>query len=130
MKILIVDDESSIIDMYKEKLTYDGFEVITATDGEDGLKEAQANKPDIILLDIIMPKMNGFDALKALKADSKTSDIPVYLLTNIPEDSSAAKGKELGSEGYLFKAETEPGQLSKIMKSFEAKLTPSKGDVK
>ena len=118
MKILIIDDEPPILEMYKEKLTQEKHEVVTAAEGEAGLKKAKEAKPDIILLDLIMPIVNGLDILKQLKEDSSTKDVPVYLLTNIPEDSGATKGKQLGAAGYLFKAETEPAKLA----DFIAKL--------
>jgi twitching motility two-component system response regulator PilH len=116
LKILIVDDEEALLDMYKEKLVFEGYEVHTAMDGEKGVAKAIEVLPDVILLDLIMPVMNGFDALKALKADPQTKDIPVYLLTNIPEAASGGKDKELGAAGYLFKAETEPRKLAAVMK--------------
>lgn len=121
MKVLIIDDEQPIIEMYKDKLVNEGVTVVSATSSEAGLKKAKEAKPDVILLDLIMPKINGLDVLKQLKEDPSTKTIPVFLLTNIPEDSGAKKGKQLGAEGYLFKAETEPADLAKIMKKFEKK---------
>lgn len=122
MKILIVDDEESILDMYTEKLVAEKFTVITAPDGIAGLKKAEEEGPDVILLDIIMPQVNGLDILKQLKGNDKTKKIPVYLLTNIPEGSSTGKAKELGADGYLLKAETEPMQLSEFLKELKGKM--------
>lgn len=122
MKVLIVDDEPPIVEMYKEKLVHEKFTVITANDGEEALAKAQSEQPDLILLDIIMPKFNGLDVLQTLKADSRTEGIPVFLLTNIPKDPNIQKGRELGADRYLFKAETEPGTLAKVLKEFEAGL--------
>lgn len=121
LRILIIDDEEALLDMYKEKLVYDGYEVITATNGEKGLKKAIETNPDVILLDLIMPVLNGFDTLQSLKAEPKTQHIPVYLLTNIPPGKSSDKGKELGADGYLFKAGLEPRQLSAMMKKVQKK---------
>lgn len=116
MKVLIVDDEQALLDMYKEKLVFEGFTVITAMDGAVGLKKAQEEAPDVVLLDLIMPTMNGLDVLKALRSDPKTKELPVFLLTNIPESASGGKGAELGASGYLFKAETEPNKLAAVLK--------------
>ncbi len=120
MKVLIIDDEKALLTMYQDKMKTEGFEVVTAVDGEEGLDKAITTKPDVILLDIIMPKLNGLDVLKQFKASDETKDIPVYLLTNIPE-VSAKKGEELGAAGYLFKAETEPSKLVDFLKGLTKK---------
>ncbi len=119
MKILIVDDEPAIITMYMEKLVMEGFTVIVATDGQSALEKAQAEKPDIILLDVIMPNVNGLDTLKQLKANPETAQIPVYLLTNIQEETGAEHGKQFGAAGYFFKAETEPRTLAALLKEIK-----------
>lgn len=119
MKVLLIDDEPPIITMYSEKLTISGFEVVSAFDGETGLKKARTDKPDVILLDVIMPKMNGLDVLKTLKSDPETKDIPVYLLTNIQEATGEERGKQFGAAGYLFKAETEPSRLVEVLRKIK-----------
>lgn len=115
-KVLIIDDEEAILLMYSEKLKASGHEVLTANDGQEGLKVAQKEKPDLIFLDIIMPQMNGLDVLKELKSNSNTKDIPVFLLTNLPEDATGNKARELGVTGYLVKAQVEPTKLEEIIK--------------
>lgn len=115
-KVLIIDDEEAILLMYSEKLKTAGHEVLTANDGEEGLKIAQKQKPDLIFLDIIMPQVNGLDVLKELKNNPDTKDIPVFLLTNLPEDTSGDKARELGVTGYLVKAQVEPAKLEEIIK--------------
>ena len=85
MKVLVIDDEKSILKMYSEYLTSQGFEVVTAGNGEEGIKIAKEQKPDVLLLDIIMPKFNGLDVLKSLKSDPDIKNTPIYLLTNLPE---------------------------------------------
>lgn len=124
MKVLIIDDEPPIVAMYQEKLEHEGFTVISATGGEAGIERAKKDKPDVILLDLIMPKLNGLDVLKNLKGDPITQPIPVFLLTNIPEESGGDKGDKLGAAGYLFKAETEPHQLAEVLKKLE-KTSPN-----
>ena len=110
-KILVIDDEEAVLKMYKEKLDSEGFETLTASDGTAGLELIRTKKPDLVLLDIIMPKYNGLDVLKDIKADGQIKTTPVYLLTNLPEDSSEDKAKALGAAGYFVKAHFEPQTL-------------------
>lgn len=112
--VLIIDDEESIVNMYKTTLT--NYNVISATNGDEGLKLAIKEKPDLIYLDIIMPKYNGLDVLRSLKQDKATSDIPVILLTNLPEEASAEKAKALGALNYFVKAEYEPDKVAEETK--------------
>ena len=116
MKILIIDDEQGVLKMYETGLKMAGFEVMLAPDGASGLKLAQEQKPNVILLDIIMPRYNGLDILKDLKADERTKNIPVWLLTNLPRESSGQKAQELGAANYLVKAECEPNMLVEKLK--------------
>jgi DNA-binding response OmpR family regulator len=108
MKILIIDDELGISKLYSEKLNNEGFEVLTAQNGLDGFALAKKELPNLILLDIIMPKMNGLDTLKQLKEDESTKAIPVILLTNLPAEMSMLKARQLGAVDYLVKAEYDP----------------------
>lgn len=114
-KVLIVDDEEAILMMYSDRLKASSHEVLTANNGEEGIEIAKKEKPDLIFLDIIMPKINGLDVLKQLKSDPDVKDIPVFLLTNLPEDASGGKAKELGVTGYLVKAQVEPARLEEIV---------------
>ena len=102
--------------MYSQYLGTAGIEAIQATEGQTGLKLAREQKPDVILLDIIMPRYNGLDVLKDLKTDQELKNIPVFLLTNLPEESSGAKAKELGAAGYLVKAQYEPKMVVDVLK--------------
>ena len=117
MKVLIIDDEKGILKMYSEYLAQSGIETITATDGEVGIKMAKEQKPNVIFLDIIMPRYNGLDVLKDIKNDPDLKNTPVFLLTNLPAESSGPKAKELGASGYLVKANYEPKSLLEIVKS-------------
>jgi len=104
-KILLVEDDVMIVRMYQRKLELEGFKVFLAFNGEEGLEILKKEKPDIILLDIMMPKMNGIEMLKALKKNPATKNIPVIILTNLgdrPED--VTKAKELGAKDYWVKA--------------------------
>ena len=95
----------------------EGFEVSLASDGEKGLKLIKEKNPDLVLLDIIMPKMDGFEVLKQIKADKKTKSIPVILLTNLSQKDEVKKGLELGAVDYLIKAHFMPSEVVKKIKS-------------
>ena len=116
MKVLIIDDERGVLKMYSEFLATSGIEVLQAVDGQTGVKLAKDQKPDVILLDIIMPKYNGLDVLKDMKADAEIKDIPIFLLTNLPAESSGDKAKALGAAGYLVKAEYEPKMVLDVIR--------------
>jgi len=102
-KVLVVDDEDSVREIYKREFTNSGLDVVTAADGEEGLLKAGEEIPDLILLDIMLPKMSGIDVLKALKENPLTKSIPTLLLTNLGEESIIKEGFELGADGYLLK---------------------------
>lgn len=103
-KILFIEDESALQKTFDEILTQEGYQVISALDGEIGLRLAGDEKPDLILLDLILPKVNGFDVLRKLKEDKETKDIPVIVLTNLEEMGNVDKAIELGATTYLVKA--------------------------
>lgn len=100
-----------LADMYTTKFLMDGFDAKKAYDGQAGVDLAKTFKPDIILLDVIMPKVDGFAALKMLKADPKTENIPVILLTNLGQDEDIKKGKQLGAVDYFVKANHTPAEV-------------------
>ena len=108
---MLVEDDSFLLSMYSTKFELEQFEVITATDGASGLALARSDKPDVILLDILMPKMNGFEVLENLKADKKTNDIPVILLTNLNQKNEVDRGLSLGADDYLIKAHFMPSEV-------------------
>lgn len=102
-KILIIDDEENIVDLLSNILTHSGFVVIGAFNGENGIEKAIKEKPHIIILDIMMPGMDGFEVLKRLKEDEQTSDIPVIMLTAKTEDSAVIESWRKGAEFYIPK---------------------------
>lgn len=102
--ILFIEDESALQKTFGEFLLQEGYEMISALDGEIGLRLAKTKKPDLILLDLILPKKNGFDVLKELKEDKEIKDIPVIVLTNLEEIESIDRALELGATTYLVKA--------------------------
>ncbi len=120
--VLLVDDDPLILRMYHRKLTDDGYAVATATNGEEALGQVAKEKPDLILLDVMMPKMNGVEVLKRLKADERTKDIPVIFLTNLGDSTDdMEKAKALGASEYLVKADVSLKQLSERVASIVGK---------
>lgn len=103
-KILIIEDEKNLIDSLKEKLTNVGFEVLTAGDGIAGLDMAFQNEPDLILLDIVMPKMNGLEMLERLRKDEWGRRAPVVLLTNYGDADQMEEAKKYDVRDYIIKA--------------------------
>lgn len=115
-KILIVDDDPSMYKMYKRLFTYNGYGVEVAIDGEDGYKKIHVNTPDLIILDVMMPKMNGLEFLKKIKENPKTKPIPVILLTNLGVEEELKNALSLGALGYVIKSDHEPSEVLKLVK--------------
>jgi DNA-binding response OmpR family regulator len=103
-KILFIEDEPTLQKELKEILEQEKFKTFSAFDGEEGLKKAKEEKPNLILLDLILPKKDGFEVVKELKADEKLKDIPVIVLTNLEGVGDVEKALELGATTYLVKA--------------------------
>ena len=111
-KILIVEDDRLLATMYKQKFEKDGYEVSTAFDGVEGLKKIREEKPTLVLLDIMMPKMHGLEVLEETKRDPETKDIPIVLLTNLARgEEDINRGLELGAIAYLVKSQLRPSQV-------------------
>lgn len=115
-KILLVEDNQSLIDIYTITFNHEHFNLDVATNGEECLQRVKSSKPDIILLDVMMPKLNGIETLEKLKADSTTKDIPVIMLSNIAEPNEEAKTRDLGAAGYLIKSHYLPMDIVKFVK--------------
>ncbi|PJE69441.1 MAG: response regulator [Candidatus Staskawiczbacteria bacterium CG10_big_fil_rev_8_21_14_0_10_38_10] len=103
-KILFIEDESALQKTFDDILRQENYEITPALDGEIGLSLAKSAKPDLILLDLILPKLNGFEVLKRLKEDKETKEIPVIVLTNLEEMADIERALELGATTYLVKA--------------------------
>lgn len=106
-KILFIEDEFTLQKTMGEFLEKEGYKVIHALDGEIGLKLAKKEKPDLILLDLILPKLNGFEVLRKLKETEETKDMPIIVLTNLGEIGDIEKGLALGATTYLVKADQD-----------------------
>ncbi len=103
--ILFIEDESALQKTFGEILSQEGYKMISALDGEVGLRLAKTEKPDLILLDLILPKVHGFEVLKKLKEDPETKEIPIIVLTNLEGIGDVDKAIELGATTYLVKAQ-------------------------
>jgi len=117
-KILFIEDERALQKTFGEILKKEGFEMISAFDGEEGLKKAKEENPDLILLDLILPKIEGIEVLKKLKEDEKTKEIPVIILTNVEELEKVEKAMELGAKAYLVKGEYSLDEVIEKIKKF------------
>jgi DNA-binding response OmpR family regulator len=117
-KILFVEDETALQKAFGTILKDKGYDVISALDGETGLKLAKEVKPNLILLDLILPKVHGFEVLKKLKEEKETQHIPVIILTNLEDMENVGKALELGAMSYLVKAQYSLEEiLEKIKKA-------------
>lgn len=110
--VLLVEDDPAVLEMYRLKLVLDGYQVTLARDGEEALAKAIDLVPDIIFLDIRLPKKDGFEVLQALRANERTSHIPVVILSNYGEQELVDRGLALGALEFLIKADTTPSRLT------------------
>lgn len=115
-KILIVEDDNILQKALQEFLAGEGFEIISALDGEEGIKMAKLKNPDLILLDLILPRKDGYEVLKEIKSDQTTQKIPVILLTNLGSLNDVEKALELGATTYLIKADYKLEEIVKKIK--------------
>lgn len=122
-KILIVEDDPLMSRMYQKIFSFENYEVIQAADGEEGLEKAKTVNPTIILLDVMMPKMNGLDVLDKLKLDPSTKSIPVVMLTNLAGQRDAETAMAKGAVKYIIKSEYEPKQVADMIKEILAGYT-------
>lgn len=105
IKIFMAEDDKFIARAYNDGLTRAGFSVTMASDGDEAIHKIRETKPDIILLDLIMPGKNGFEVLEEIKKDEDMKDIPVIILSNLGQETDVKKGKELGAVDYLIKSD-------------------------
>ncbi|MCD6148114.1 response regulator [bacterium] len=110
-KILIIEDDKFLRELIAKKLAKDGYEVSEAVDGEEGVKKTKETKPDLILLDLILPEMDGFEVLSKIKEDPASSLIPVIILSNLGQKEDIEKGLKMGATDYLIKAHFTPGEI-------------------
>ena len=120
-KIAIIEDDPTISQMYRLKFEADGFDVRMASNGKIGVELVKTFKPDIILLDIQMPEMDGAEALKHIRADSHSKDTPVIILTNLGEEEAPSEMRSLGISSYIVKANNTPRQVVTHVQEIESR---------
>lgn len=120
-KILLAEDDKFISRAYKDGLERAGFEIIIAFDGVEAIKKIREEKPDLILLDLIMPDKNGFEVLEEIKMDDALKNMRVIILSNLGQDSDIEKGKALGAADYLIKSNLSMKEVIEKVKFYLAK---------
>jgi len=118
--IMIVEDDSFVLDIYQTKLEQEGYDAVPAINGVEALKKLESEIPDLILLDIVMPYLDGLDVLKKIKEDERLKRVPVILLTNLSQKEQIEKGMGLGADDYLIKSHFTPSEvLAKVRNLLE-----------
>lgn len=123
-KILIVEDDIFMMKLYSKVFALEGFEVATAVNGQEGMLHVYKESPEIILLDIMMPEMNGLEMLEKVKGDPATKNIPVIMLTNLAGKTEADTAIAKGAAKYIVKSENDPKQVVVIVKELLANHKP------
>lgn len=116
-KILIIEDDKFLRELIVQKFVKEGYEISESVDGEDGLKKIKASKPDLILLDLILPGIDGFEVLSQIKENQTLSSIPVIIFSNLGQKEDVEKGLKLGAVDYLIKAHFTPGEIIEKVKN-------------
>lgn len=110
-KILLIEDEEILLNILKKKLTEEKYDVTTATDGEEGLNAMRTSRPDLILLDILMPKKDGFEVMEEMRKDPELKDIPVIIVSNSGQPVELDRAKAMGVKDCLIKTEFDPQEV-------------------
>jgi DNA-binding response OmpR family regulator len=124
-RVLLIEDDLAIALMYQLQLATDGYDVELATDGVSGLRQVQEDPPDLVLLDIRLPRLAGLDVLRAIALDPRAAGLPVLILSNYGEPAVVREGLQLGARDYLIKSQTTPLQLSMRLREY---LPPEASD--
>ncbi len=122
-KILIVEDDKFLRELITRKLIAENYEIVEAIDGEEGLKKIKEEKPDLVLLDLILPGIDGFEVLSKMKDDPALASIPVIILSNLGQREDVEKGLKLGAVDYLVKAHFTPNEIIEKVKNSLAKAS-------
>ncbi|MEK9175596.1 MAG: response regulator [Patescibacteria group bacterium] len=121
-KVLIIEDDKFLRDLIQQKLNKEGFLTVVASDGEEGVRVAQSEVPHLVLLDLILPGIDGFEVLKQLKGDQKTSSIPVIVLSNLGQKEDMERTLKNGAEDFMVKAHFTPNEIvTKVRATLKAK---------
>ena len=116
-KILIIEDDKFLRELITQKLIKEGYDIIEAVDGEKGIKSVKKEKPDLILLDLILPGIDGFEVLAKIKENPVLSQIPVIILSNLGQKDDIERGLKIGAVDYLIKAHFTPGEIIEKVKA-------------
>jgi two-component system alkaline phosphatase synthesis response regulator PhoP len=116
--ILLVEDDDLLQDLYKRVLSLSGYQVLIAKDGEEGIRMMKQDKPGLVLLDIMMPKLDGLGMLKVIREDPDVKSIPVLVLTNLAGEEYAKKALELGALKYIIKSNHQPFEIIEMIKQY------------
>jgi DNA-binding response OmpR family regulator len=116
-KILIIEDDKFLRELISMKLQKEGYTIVEAVDGEEGEKKIKEEKPDLVLLDLILPGIDGFEVLSRIKEDPTVSSIPVIILSNLGQKEEIEKGLKLGAIDFLVKAHFTPGEIIEKIKN-------------
>lgn len=120
-KVLLVDDDANLIELYSTVFRKNNLNFVIAKNGNQALDKAKSEKPNLILLDIMLPDVNGFDVLKQLRANPETKGITIWMLTVLAEQSNKTKAQELGADDYIVKSSYTPQQIVAKVREFLAK---------
>ena len=121
-KILIIEDEGMLLDIYRRKLYSEGFDVYTAADGNAGLELIRTVHPQLVILDIVMPELEGYTVLKRIKRDAQMRNIPVIIFSNLSQEEEINKALKLGAAMYIVKTSVTPAELVEKVKKFLSRL--------
>lgn len=124
-KVLIVDDDVFLLDMYAIKFKESGFLVEIAKNGEEAIAKTKSLNPDVILLDIVMPKMDGFDVLREIKKDNIAPNAVIFILTNLGQKEDVDRGLKLGASDYIVKAHFTPSEVVAKVRNFLGPKQPA-----
>jgi len=125
-KILMIEEDRFLRKIYRNKLTQAGFEFQEALNGEEGLNKVIAEKPDLVLLDLILPRKSGFDVLIEMKRNKKTKNIPVIILSNLGQETDIKRGFSFGAKDYLVKFEVSLSEVVERIKECLVKMSYAK----
>ena len=123
MKILLIDDDEALTTIFTAVLTKEGYQIVVTNTGQEGLDKAETETPGLILLDQVMPDYSGNDVLKQLKANEKTKNIPVVILSNFSQEDLVKEALNLGAADYIFKFQVEPKDVVQKIKNVLATKT-------
>lgn len=115
-RVLVIEDESALLFALKAELSHEGYSVDAALSGEEGINKAITGMPDIIVLDLMLPEMSGFDVMERLNADEHTKNIPVLVVSNLADTEHVERGKQMGAVDYLVKTEHSLEKITQLLK--------------